>query len=243
MKRQIQRCGLLMALLLYTYPAFALRGSLVESASTTPPGKLTAEFGNVFEQVGTGARQDRQNLTLSQGIQGGQQFDLVTPWRVYDNVAADPSFGDMAILHKIGALGNFRDGRVLVGTFTTVTVPTSKDSRVGKDNYQFSNNLLLTQASEHSAFNINAGSVVQTSGPEMMRYGAGFEYAWEKIGVFTELLGFTDFQSGGAAELLTGRGGVEFLIGERFTLDAGGSIGITKDSPDWSAQAGATMMF
>lgn len=228
---------------LYAAPAVALRGPIIESASITPPGKLTAEFGNVFEQVVSGSRQARQNLTLSQGLGNGQQVDLITPWRVYDNTAGDPSFGDMVIMHKIGAITGSQNGRLMVGTFSTVTVPTSSASRTGKDNYQFANSLLLTEAGEHSLFNVNAGSVIQTSGPEMLRYGAGFEYAWERIGMFTELVGFTDFRSGAAPELLSGRGGVEFLLGKRVTLDVGGAIGITKDAPDWGALAGATMMF
>ncbi len=235
--------GLLALFLLLTPPAFALRGSLVESAASTSPGKLVAEFGTNFERTTAGPKEARQNLTLSQGLGGGQQIDLITPWRVYHETADDPNFGDMSIQHKLGSLGNFQEGKLLLGAFTAITFPTSKASRVGKDNYQFVTSLLLTQASEHSTVNFNAGSVIQTDGREMMRYGAGFEYAWTKVGLYTELLGFTDFDSAGAPELLSGRGGLEFLLGERFTLDAGGTVGITKDSPDWGASAGATMMF
>ncbi|MBI2343125.1 MAG: hypothetical protein HYV02_02125 [Deltaproteobacteria bacterium] len=231
------------ALLCASQTVWALRAPRIESAAVTPPNHLMVEFGHQFQQPTSGLKENRQQLTLTQGVAGNQQVDLVVPWRVQQTGGNHAGFGDVVILHKVGALTASHNGRTLVGGFTTVRLPTSPESRVGKDNYQFTNNLLLTQATEHSTFTLNAGSVIQTHGDEMMRYGAGFQYVWERFGAFSEILGYTDFQKNGKNEVVSGLGGIELLLGKRFTLDLGGEVGITKDANDWGAFAGGTVTF
>jgi hypothetical protein len=225
--------------------AWALRAPKIESAAVTPPSRLMVEFGHRFEQNARATgRENRQQVTLSQGMQGTQQIDLIVPWRVHHTTQSESAaIGDMALMHKIGALSALGGGSTLLGTFTRVDLPTSKASRAGKDNYQFASSLLLTQATKRSTLTLNAGAVIQTRGDKLMRYGTGLQYVWEKVGLFGELVGFTDFQSNGKNEIVTGEGGLEFLLGKRLTIDVGGQKGITKDAPDWGVLGGATMIF
>lgn len=223
--------------------AFGLRGPRVESAAVTPPGKVAAEFGHRFERDATGAHQNTQQFTISSGLASAQQIDLIVPWRVHHSTAENAAFGDLALMHKIGSITALGDGSVLLGNFSQITFPTSSASRMGGQNYQFSTNMLLTKATQRQTATLNLGSVVQSHGTELMRYGAGFEYVWPRAGLYGELFGLTDLQDNGANEVLSGRGGVEMLIGKRFAVDIGGEIGLTRSAPDWGALGGATCTF
>lgn len=223
--------------------ALAMRGPRVESAAVTAPGHVAIEFEHRLQYSPVGERRQQQLVTLSSGLGAQQQLDLTVPWRVEHSADTNAAFGDITLMHKTGAVSSWAEGRGLVGIVSRTVFPTSKASRVGKDNYRFETGFLMTQASETSTLSMNMGAVVQTNGDELMRYGAGVEKVWKRVGLFGEVLGFTDFSNNDKNEVVTGSGGIEVLIGKRFTLDVGGEIGITTEAPNWGTFLGASITF
>lgn len=236
--------ALTVCLILTAHMAHALRASRIESAAVTPPGQFTFEFDHRANFLTNNARTQLETARGSLGMGNNQQIDVIIPWQIENTTSAENvEFGDMGLFYKTGVIGGSQDGRVLIGAFANTTFPTSEVSRAAGNNYRFESSILITQAYETATVNLNAGSVVQTDGAEMMRYGIGFEKAWSRVGIFAELLGFTDFSDNGANEILSGAGGIEVALGERFSIDVGGEGGITSDAPDWSVFGGASMRF
>lgn len=232
-------------LLILPNSAFALRAPQIESAAVTPPRRVMLEFGHRFAQnPAHSSRQNDQKATISVGLPNTQQFDIVIPWRIHDTVRSNSAFGDISIMHKAGAVAVLGDGTTMLGGYVRATFPTSSASRQPTgNNYQFETTVLITKASTGGTANLNLGSVIQTDGSELMRYGAGLERVWSKFGLFGEIVGFTDFQDNGINEILSANGGAEFLLTKNFTLDFGGEVGMTKQAPDWSVFGGATYTF
>ncbi|GEM_PF-5617373 len=227
----------------FSHDAFALRASRVESAAVTSQGEIHAEFGHRTVGQSAGVRIQQESMTLSAGIDGRQQIDLILPWRVHHTADSHTAFGDVGLMYKMGSLGVWDNGHTLAGLYQITTFPTSEASRVGKNNYRFDSCSIITRAVGSTTLTANFGSVYQTNGPALMRYGAGFEHAWKKIALFSEILGFSDLKQNGKNEIVTGSGGLEFGIGKHLTLDVGGEGGITKDAPSWGGFAGATAIF
>lgn len=234
---------MLCSLLALPSSAFALRGSRVESAAVTAPGRVAVEFGHQALTNAQGSRTQQQRFTMSSGI-NNQQLDVILPWQIEQEQAGeDLLFGDVTLLHKIGAMAAWGDGRTLLGTFTKTTFPTSKVSRAGSNNYRVETHLLLSRTNGQSIVSLNAGAVVQTAGKELMRWGVGAEHVWKRLGIYGEVIGFTDFLDNGANELISGAGGIEVLLADSFSIDVGSEVGFSGNANDWGVSGGATLTF
>lgn len=223
------------------WPALAMRGARVESAAVPPPKHVVIEFGHRLEYAPTDTRRQLQSMTISMGTLQSQQFDLRIPWRIEQSGGTNLNFGDLELFYKLGALSAWSDERGLFGAYLRTTFPSDKEGRATGDNYQIETGTVLTQRGEHTLFNLNAGSLIQTNGDELARYGVSMEYAGRRVGIYAELTGLTDFQDNGKQEIFSGAGGLEVMIGKRFTLDLGAEKGITSDAPNWAVFAGATL--
>ncbi len=221
--------------------SWALRGPQVESSTIPQPGHTNIEFGHTIRwRPGGNSRVQTENLTLSQGLDRGSQMDFVIPWQVQDSIGNNTSFGDISIMHKVTKIKSSPDGKNNLGGFGAITFPTSSASRKGRNNYQLQGSIILSSVSEHATVALNLGSIVQTHGDELGRYGLVAEYNFDKLGVFGEVLGITDFQNNGKNELVSASAGISFPLSEKLIFDMGGRTGLTKDAPDWGTFAGFT---
>lgn len=233
-------CALLLCGAL-SFPAHAFRSPRVESAAVPSPKRVILEFGHRLEYAPTDTRRQLQSMTISMGTAQSQQFDLRIPWRIEQSDGTNLNFGDIELFYKAGALSTWGEDRGLFGAYLRTTFPSDKEGRTTGDNYQIETGTVLTQRGEHTLFNLNVGSLIQSNGDELARYGASMEFAGQRLGAYAELVGLTDFQNNGKQEIFSAAGGMEVVIGKRITLDLGAEKGITRDTPNWAVFAGATL--
>lgn len=231
------------ALLFQVHTAVAMRAPIVESAAVTTPGKFQIEFGHRLAYQPGDLRTQQEALTISRGVGTKQQIDLSMPVQVESSSSKRVLAGDLTSLYKVGSMMAFAGGKLVVGGFLRNTMPTSTASRSGGTNYTFEPGILFSELGEHSIFSLNSSALVQTGGSEMLRYGASYEYAWQKVGFFVESNGYTDFKKNGLNESARATAGLEFGVGQQWTLDVGGSKGITGEAPTWSVHTGTTVTF
>lgn len=220
-----------------------MRAPVVETAAVTTPGKFQLEFGHRLAYQPGSVRTQQDALTISRGIGTTQQIDLTMPVQTESSTTKQVLAGDLTSLYKIGNMMTFAEGKLVIGGFLRNTMPTSTASRSGGSNYTFEPGVLLSQLGEHSIFSVNSSALIQTSGSELMRYGGSYEYAWQKVGVFVESNGYTDFKKNGLNESARATAGLEFGVGKQWTFDVGGSKGIMGEAPTWSVHTGTTVVF
>lgn len=220
-----------------------MRAPTVESAASTAPGSYRLEFGHAMNVDTADVRTQSETFTVSRGVGTAQQIDVTMPWQVEASTGQQALAGDVRSLYKAGSLWTTQDGRIALGAFLRNTMPTSTASRTGGNNYTVEPGLILSQVSDRSIFSLNTAALVQTRGDEAMHYGAAYERVWEKVGWYVEATGTTDFKRNLGNESAQASTGLEFMLGKRWTLDAGGSKGITGTAPNWGVHTGTTVTF